>query len=274
MVNCRKVGLSMLLPKTEIGATKNGLQYVCLGQKYKRLVVFPGVRDAFHPVTAAPRLNAWFFRHYAEHFSTYCISRRRGLPQKYSTRDMVRDYAEAIEEIGKPVHVVGFSMGCIIAQHLAVDFPELVDKLVLALAGWRPTPEAIEHIRRWERMAREGQWKELHVDMVETTSSGLWRTVWRWLTPLVGKPPEIPSDVIVAFQACLRHNVPRLGVVKAPTLVIGGTADALAPVRVYRELSAAIPNAKLVLIEGGSHGLPYEKQKAFDEAVLAFLQAP
>jgi len=64
----------------------------------------------------------------------------------------------------------------------------------------------------------------------------------------------------------------RIGAVKVPTLVLVGDQDILTPPWFARELAAAIPGAKLQILEGGGHGFFWEIPEKVNEAVITFLK--
>jgi pimeloyl-ACP methyl ester carboxylesterase len=81
--------------------------------------------------------------------------------------------------------------------------------------------------------------------------------------------PDDPSDLMVTVEAEDRHDFgPRLGEIKAPTLVVTGAHDPFYTEALLRETAAGIPQARLILYEGKGHA-PAGKQ--FGQDVLAFL---
>jgi pimeloyl-ACP methyl ester carboxylesterase len=256
------------------GLLGNRVPFVRFGQGKERLVIFPGINDAFLPAGSTPLYTAWFFRSYGNHFTVYVMGRRRPLPQGYTTGEMAVDYASAIEEIGGPVHILGLSMGSLIAQHLAVEFPRHVQRLILALAGARGSPETIERIQQWVYSAQRGNWQELYINLIDATFRGWRRILWRNVVNLFAYPPLIPSDVIVSAQASKHHDaLKRLHEITAPTLVLGGTKDKLFPEALFRELADSIPYSSLQLIRGLGHGVFIERKKAFDRLAIDFLNS-
>ncbi len=244
-----------------------------LGDEPAALVVIPGLADAIVPATVLPRLAALVYRAYSRVYKVYILSRRRGLPQGYTTRDMARDYAGAIERIGPPVDLLGLSLGSLIAQRLAADYPALVRTVVLAQAGARSTPRGERHISRWIEWARKGKWPRVYRDIVETTLSGPSRPLLSAIAPLAIGTPGRPTDFIVSAEAALAHDSrDRLSSITAQTLVIGGERDALVPPERYKELASLIPFATLHLIRGGSHAVDAQRKIHFDHTVLWFLQ--
>ena len=87
------------------------------------------------------------YQRLAETSTVYIISRRRNMPKGYNTRDMAADYARAFEsEIGT-ADVLGISLGGYVAQHFAADYPDYVNRLVLACAAYRVSDEGRGHSR-------------------------------------------------------------------------------------------------------------------------------
>ncbi len=63
-----------------------------------------------------------------------------------------------------------------------------------------------------------------------------------------------------------------MGQIRVPTLILVGNHDELTPPRMARELETEIPNAKLVILEKGGHGLYWEVAELFNEKVMGFLK--
>lgn len=74
------------------------------------------------------------------------------------------------------------------------------------------------------------------------------------------------------FAACTEHDTrEHIGNITAPTLVLVGKEDMLLPVKMSEELAAGIPNAELVVLEGGGHGFLIEIADRFNLTVMDFL---
>ena len=75
-------------------------------------------------------------------FTVYVFDRRSDLPPVYSVREMARDTAEAIMQLSlKDIYLYGASQGGMIAQCIAIDHPEVVEKLILAVTA--PSANAV-----------------------------------------------------------------------------------------------------------------------------------
>jgi len=264
------------MSKTELetGYSQNNLPYVRMGNSSRKLVVFDGL-DFEHRPPSGFRLSMarGTYKQLARDFTVWVVSRKPGLPQGYSLRDMSNDYAVMVkEEIGAPVDVMGLSTGGAIAQYFAIDHPELVRRLVLALSGYRLTEEAAELQRHMGELARQGKWRAAYATiMTGVYPRGFKKYLFKclmWLFGAMGAPKD-PSDGLVEIEAEDKHDFRRrLADIKMPTLVIGGDEDYFYPIA---ETAERIPKAKLVLYEGFGHNAMFSNSRQFSEDVWAFL---
>ena len=185
----------------------------------------------------------------------------------YSLRDMATDVIGLMDGLKiRSAHIVGASMGGMIAQEMAITYPERVKTLtsIMSTTGDRKLPQATREATamlmapppttRDEFIIRFGQtWKLLRVGSFpedETRDRArAERTYARGLNP---------AGVNRQFRAILSSGSrkDRLKAVKAPTLVIHGDVDPLVRPEAGRATAAAIPGAKLVMIKGMGHALP------------------
>jgi len=208
-----------------------------------------------------------------EDYSIYIVSRRPGLPQGYSLRDMSDDYAVMIKnELGGAADIIGVSTGGAIAQYFAIDHPDLVSRLVLAMTGFRLTAESKELQRQVADLARKRKRRAAYALLgTAIMRKGLARHVFKWfmwlLAPLL--VPADPSDGIVEIEADDRYDLSgQLEKIKADTLVIGGEEDFFYDIR---ETAGKIPNARLVLYPNLGHNAMFVRSRQFGEEIRSFL---
>jgi pimeloyl-ACP methyl ester carboxylesterase len=92
--------------------------------------------------------------------------------------------------------------------------------------------------------------------------------IWLFDSFFVSEPSN-PMDLLVEAKAECEHDFKnRLAEIKVPTLVIAGDNDYYFSEQLYRETATSIPNAKLILYEGGHHA---DFGKQFNEDVIKFL---
>ncbi len=248
----------MFFKSVESGMLKNQLAFIRFGKGAEKVVVFPPINDALFDVTRVAFYIHRLFAPLAKNFEVIALSRKRDLPVGYNTREMAADYARALEDIG-PAHVIGVSLGGMIAQHFAQDYPACVKKLVLVASAYRMGPEGLIIARRWIPWARMGMWKDIYQDTVELSYRGWQSIACQLLAPYVmaqfAKIKD-PSDFITAGQAGIIHDAQgSLETLRTPTLLIAGTADRFFPEALFYEMGERLPDARLMIFKGARHGV-------------------
>ena len=264
-------------------AAKNGvvtldtaqMEYVRFGTGPKHLVMLPGLGDGLRTVKGTALPMALMYRAFAKDHTVWMFSRRDSLPEGFSTRDMARDQAAAMDALGiEKAHVVGVSMGGMIAQHLAVDYPEKVGNLVLVVTSARPNPILLESLGEWMDHARRGDHAALMDSNLRRIYSEDYYRKNKWMIPLVGKltKPKSYDRFFVQAEACRGHDAfAALPKITAPTLVVGGERDLSLGGDASREIAARIPGAELKMYTQWGHGLD-EEAPDFQKTVLEFLR--
>lgn len=256
----------------KIGGTT--MDYIRFGSGERILVMLPGLGDGLRSMKGTALPMAFMYREFAKDFTVYAFSRKNVLPEGYTTRDMARDQAEAMEQLGiRKADIFGVSMGGMIAQHLAIDYPEKADKLILTVTSARPNPILAESIEEWVTCAKQDDHTALMDSNVRRIYSDGYYGKNKWLVPIMGKltKPKSYDRFFVQADACLTHDAyEELHQIQAPTLVIGGEKDNALGGDASREIAAKIPGAELRMYEQWGHGL-YEEAKDFNQVVLDFL---
>jgi pimeloyl-ACP methyl ester carboxylesterase len=174
-------------------------------------------------------------------------------------------------------HVYGISMGGMIAQELALRYPERVDALVLGAtsaggtAATAPDRETLAFLgRRATVPDEEGRWASVpYVYSERTRRSGGQRIGEDFARRRAYRFDPVGYGAQLA--AALQHNAAaRLGDISAPTLVVHGAEDRMVPPANGRTLAAAIAGARLLELEDAAH-LYTTDEPAADDAVLDFL---
>ena len=251
-----------------------GAEYIRVGRGKRILVMLPGLGDGLRTVKGTAWPVALMYRMFAKDFTVYMFSRKKQLPQGHTIRDMARDVADAMAELGiEKADIFGVSMGGMIAQWLAIDYPEKVGKLILTVTCARPNPILTESVEEWMDQARRDDHAALmDSNMRKIYSEGYYRQN-RWMIPLLSKftKPKSYDRFLVMAQACLDHDAfAQLPDIQAATLVIGGEQDAALGGEASREIAEQIPGAGLKMYEDWGHGL-YEEAKDFNRQILDFL---
>ena len=252
-----------------------GTEYIRFGAGKRNLIMLPGLGDGLKTVGGTALPMALMYRMFAKDFTVYMFSRREDLPTGHSTRDMAKDLAEAMDALGiEKADILGVSMGGMIAQWLAIDYPERVGKLILTVTAARPNDTLKESVEEWMDQARAGEHTALMDSNLKRIYSDKYYRQNKWMIPLLGvltKPKRYDRFLTLA-EACLNHNAyAELASIKTPTFVIGGGRDQAIGPDAAGELAKRIPGASLKIYPQWGHGL-YEEAKDFNDIVLAFLK--
>jgi len=203
--------------------------------------------------------------------------------RSYSIADMADDIVGLLDalNIGR-THLLGISMGAMIAQEFAIRHPERLDRLILTGTAACTARAQFDAIQSWAFVKThdaEGlsfasqQFVWLFSDDFLRNEHAVAQT----LEMLGSNPHPVGADAYRRqADAYLAHDtLDRLGDVLAPTLVVAGERDRLTPPWTCREVADAIPDSCFVVVEGpgASHVLPLERPDDFNTLVLDFLGA-
>ena len=253
----------------------NNTDYIRFGNGQRVLVILPGLGDGLKTVRGTALPMAWMYRMFAKDFTVYMFSRKSPLPQGHSTRDMARDLKEAMDALGiSKADVLGVSMGGMIAQWLAIDYPEKVSKLILAVTSARPNAILTASLEEWMAQAKNDD----HMALMESNLRKIYSESYyrknKPLLPLLSKitKPKSYDRFLIQAEACLNHNTfGLLPTIASPTLIIGGEQDLALGCDASREMAQVIPNAQLKIYPQWGHGL-YEEAPDFNQTLLNFLR--
>ena len=173
-------------------------------------------------------------------------------------------------------HVLGWSMGSLIAQELILRHPSRVNKLILystycSEGMFPPSPEIIQQLTDMT-----GTPEERGMRFISTLFPGIWlqnnshRIGEIFFRPMGNLPEETLQQQSMAIGEW-NGSEARLGEINNPVLLITGTEDCLVPPRNSLFIHEKIPNTQLDLIENGGHGLMFQYPDIFCEKVVAFL---
>jgi 3-oxoadipate enol-lactonase len=196
----------------------------------------------------------------------------------YDIERMALDAVEVLDAVDVDrAHVMGASMGGIIAQVLAVRYPERVRSLVLACTACRHQPWRRELLAEWAETARTRgmrAWARENLRwIVGPRSLRRFGAGFGLLAPVfVSAPAHAFAGQIEAILAVDDDTRLELPAIAVPTLVIVGSQDTLTPQADAEELAELIAGAELAVVRGGAHGFMVEASAAFNRAVARFLE--
>jgi pimeloyl-ACP methyl ester carboxylesterase len=198
---------------------------------------------------------------------------------------MAEDARALLDAVGWPsAHVVGHSMGGVIAQQLALNWPERVRSLSLWCTfargkdGGRLTPWTLWmglRTRLGSRRMRRRAFLEMLMPEEYLRAANEDELASR-VGQLVGRDlAEQPSVLLKQVKALASHDCSkRLGELKSiPTMVVSAAYDPIALPRYGRMLAEAIPGASFRLISDGAHGVTIQKAEQLNQLLAHFLES-
>lgn len=190
----------------------------------------------------------------------------------YEIADHTGDMLGLLRQLGYPrTHVVGVSMGGMIAQQMALRSPELIASISLVCTSCEPPKEGATL-----------EWRLGVFDKADTLE-GYYRPV---LDRGLGKSmPAALRDYMYQLAIHNSRDVQRTGMIatfsynardeigriSVPTLVVGGAEDGSIPPHLSEQLAAIIPKARLEILPACGHGPYFEAPEALNKALANFI---
>lgn len=198
--------------------------------------------------------------------------------KKFSIKLFADDTVGLMDALGiAKANVLGISMGGMIAQELALSYPERVEKLILCSTTCGGRHGVLPPSRPFPPSMLDASPREIAEIMVRFIfTEEFIRSNPRLIEAVIERMVRTPTPreaFLGQLNAIMEFDsYERLPQIRAPTLILHGKLDALLPPENAIILAKAIPNAKLILLERSGHGLAEEIDKVI-AAIIEFLLA-
>jgi pimeloyl-ACP methyl ester carboxylesterase len=197
----------------------------------------------------------------------------------YTMLMLVEDAVALLQKLGiSSAHIYGFSLGGMVAQELALHYPEVVASLTLGATtcgGAHAVTASQQTLEKLFSIMTLPADEAMRVSTSLTFSTSFIEhhpeNIKQWLTKGAESPPSVVGFQRQREAAAGFDTYERLPRIKAPTLVMAGTCDQLVPSENSRILASRIPNAELVLFEGAGHGYLWEAGEQANQMVRDLL---
>jgi pimeloyl-ACP methyl ester carboxylesterase len=199
----------------------------------------------------------------------------------FTIADLASDAADLLAALDiERAHVFGISMGGMVAQELALSAPERVWTLTLGCTycggpGSRFTEDRIVQQLAAALMSGDAQRRiragwEVNVSAGYATGAGNFD---RFAELAAQHPTGLPM-ILAQVQANMAHDTnARLGEIRAPTLVVHGTADQILAAANGEQIAGLIPDARLELLDGVGHLFFWEQPERAAQLISAHAAA-
>lgn len=184
------------------------------------------------------------------------------VPGPLTYRDMAGDTIAFLERVvTEPAHLVGWSDGGVVALLVALARPDLVRRMVVVGANFRPGPECFVEPSMLDTMAPDGPESEFFRELyAAATPDGAdhWPVVARKVLDMWRTQPTLTTEDLARIAA--------------PTLVVTGDDDMMT-LEHTAALYRALPDAQLAVLPGASHLVPLEQPARLNRLILDHLSA-
>lgn len=223
----------------------------------------PALSEKFHIIVFDPR----------------GISRSAAPDEPITIRTIADDVASLLRALKiESAHILGASFGGFVAQEFALAFPQMTRSLILCCTSFGgpthvPPPlttlQALASTKglNTEERVRENLLLAFSPHYLAERSGEVERVI-----EMRAENPVPEHAYLHQLQAAVVFNTEsRVSGIKVPTLVITGDEDVIVPFDNSLNLVSKIPNAKLIVIKGGSHTFFIERDEEFNRAVSDFI---
>lgn len=253
------------------------MDYFKFGNGKRNLVIIPGL--SIQSVMGAANTVAAEYQIMEEDFTVYVFDRKRDIPDNYSIFDMAADTASAIKALGlSRVSIFGASQGGMIAMVIAINYPDLVDKLVLGSTSSHIKPEQSKVLEGWIELAKKGDAhslyqkfaKEIYPPNIYSEYEDYFSEISNTVTQKELERFVILSKAIEGFD--ISSDLKKI---TCPTLAMGVFEDEVLDSDATMEIAENLdyrPDFKLFMYIGYGHAA-FDTAPDYRDRILSFLKS-
>lgn len=267
----------MSIPIETLRTARFSMRYFRFGSGKKTFVILPGL--AVQSVTGAAEAVAQGYAAFTEAYTVYVFDRRSELPPVYSIRDMARDTAEAMLALGlRDVDLFGASQGGMMALVIAMEYPQLVHKLVLGSTSSHVLPAQFAVVENWIRLAQAGDREGLYLSFGEELyPPAVFAQAREGLLAAAKTVTDEDLDRFVILAEGIRDFdvSDQLSRIQCPVLAIGVFEDAVLDSDATMEIAEKLdvrPDFKLFMYIGYGHAA-FDTAPDYRDRIRTFLTA-
>ena len=250
------------------------MDYISFGNGKKSFVILPGL--SIHSVMNLKNAIEDAYKDFTDEYTVYVFDRAKNIEKGYTIEDMASDTAIKMKALNiENADIFGASQGGMIAEYLAIEYPELVHSMVLGstLAKTNDTFDAV--VDTWIDLAKkndEDALLESFVNLVYSKS-----TIDAYHDTLISSNKGISGEeyerFIILASACKNFDCSKqLKEVQCPVLVIGSEGDHIVTVEGSKQISKILDCDMYLYDSNYGHGV-YDEASDYKQRCLDFFNS-
>lgn len=248
------------------------MNYFSFGTGKRAFIMLPGI--SIKSVLLSADAVAAAYADFGRDYTVYLFDTPKELPRDCSIAYLADTVAHTMKRLGiEDADIFGCSLGGMMAQHIAVNYPELVHKAVFASTCSHPGEVGVATLSRWRELALKGDRQSLNREFAHSVYSPEFYELYKDAFTAMendGTDEELQRFALIA-GACLRFNIyDDLDRISCPVLVIGARGDRILSGESSVEIAEKI-GCELYMYESYSHAV-YDEAPDYKSRLLRFFK--
>lgn len=249
------------------------MDYIVFGNGKKSFIILPGL--SVHSVMGSADAIAEAYQDFSEEYTVYVFDRAKDIQAGYTVRDMAENTAAAMQKLHiEDADVFGASQGGMIAMYLAIDHPELVNKMILGSTLAKPNDTFNQVVDEWVRLAQAKDETGLLASFADNVYSEATLEAYRetLISSNLGISDEEYRRFIILAEACKTFDCyDELSNIQCPVLVIGAEGDRVVTAEGSKQIAEALGCEIYLYDDSYGHGV-YDEAPDYRQRCLDFLR--
>ena len=264
------------MSNVKVGTIQNAeyeLSYFTFGKGEKPFVIIPGssVKSIF---LFRDGVEAQFSDYISHRYTAYVFEYRRPLPSGITARQMAEDIATAMKTLGiTNAYIFGASLGGVIAQYIAINHPELVNKIAVCSSLARANETSRKVFENWLELSKPDSVATLLRDINDKIYSSEYKERFAdfFASSENDATPEEIERFKIQIDACNNaETYNELQKIQCPVLAVGAKGDRVLTGEASREI-ATLTGGEYYLYDGYSHAV-YDEAPDFRQMIFDFFK--
>lgn len=250
------------------------MEYFSFGNGEKNLIILPGLslKSTMHAADSIVKAYDMFTKDY----TIYVFERRKNLPEEYPVYQVAEDTYKVIKAIGiENADFFGTSQGGIMTQIIAINHPEMVNKMVLGSSISRVNSRAQEVVTDWIENTAKGNIDALAEGFVKMLYSKTTQKLFG--EKIISSCKNVTEDelhrfLIMAMASANFNTYDQLDKIKCPAFVIGAKGDQVVTPEASIEMAEKLSNCKIYMYGKRYGHAVYDEAPDYKKRIYKFLK--